>query len=99
MPESAIEPVLLPLTPVLPLSLPAENVPDAALSATVTRVLTAGPVGDGLGVLRTMLGTRTGTPAAPSSATGTARLGATGAAVGETKLMMVWPFWELTLRS
>ena len=84
---------------VLPLSLPAESVPDAALSATVTRVLTAGPVGDGLGVLRTMLGTRTATPAAPSSAAGTVRLGATGVDVGETKLMIVWPFWELTLRS
>ena len=99
MPESAIEPVLLPLTPVLPLSLPAESVPDAAVSATVTRVLTAGPVGDGPGVLRTMLGTRTATPAAPSSATGTLRLGATGADVGETKLTTVWPLWELMLRS
>src|SRR5215831_18695466 len=67
--------VPLPLGVTKPSEVPTVSVPCVAVSVTVM-VVSAGGV-DGNGVRRTILGTRTATPAAPSRVSGADTLGST----------------------
>src|ERR1700730_2092212 len=81
--------VLLPLTLVLPLSLPANSrpLPGPVTSLTLT-VRSVGAVA-GSGASITMFGTYTGAPTAPPGVAGAAARGATPAAVGDTNAMVL----------